>query len=123
MISITPEAPTAASSAFLSVVVRIQILFLRKSVCWRSRRKFPLEGVGKVVHDDVWVMRFQKGHEIERAVLDLGQQRRGRRQTLPRSRASRRLSMNSAREFEDRHGRPRIRTGHADRTFLAESEA
>src|SRR5204862_3683021 len=42
----------------------------------------PLEWVGKVVDDYLWVVRFQKGRKIERAVLDLGHERRGRRQTL-----------------------------------------
>src|SRR5207249_11412547 len=42
----------------------------------------PLEWVGKVVDDYPWVVRFQKGRKMERAVLDLGHWRRGGRQTL-----------------------------------------
>jgi hypothetical protein len=58
----------------LSVVVRIQVLFLGASASLRSRRKFQCrsKGARQVVHDHTRVMCLQEGHEIERAVLDLG---------------------------------------------------
>jgi hypothetical protein len=40
MISTTPDAPTAASSALLSVVAKTQVIPLSKWVSFRSRRKF-----------------------------------------------------------------------------------
>src|SRR3989442_776569 len=47
MTSITPDAPTAASSAALSIVVRIQVLFFRPAFCFRSRRKFQCFSKGR----------------------------------------------------------------------------
>src|SRR6266436_5426152 len=82
----------------------------------------PLEGTGKVVHDHTGVMHLQEGDEIEGAILDLCQERRGGRQTLAiegRAEGVDELRVG----VEDRHGRPCRRTRHFDRTFLAEPEA
>src|SRR5436309_8019594 len=76
----------------------------------------PLEWVGKVVDDYPWVVRFQKGRKIERAVLDLGQQRRGRRQTLAIEGLAE--GVHELRTgIEDRHGRPCHQLGHVDLPF------
>src|SRR5437899_8501545 len=96
-----PDAPTAASSAFLSVVVRIQVFFLWPSVCFRSRRKFQC---------------FSKGRGRSYTItFGSCASRKATRSSVPswisassavavgnpsRSRASRRASMNSARELK-----------------------
>ena len=81
----------------------------------------PLEGTGKVVHDHTGVMLLQEGDEIEGAVLDLCQERRGGRQTLAIEGLAE--GVNELRVgVEDRHGRPCRRTRHVDHTFLAEPE-
>jgi hypothetical protein len=63
----------AASSAFLSVVVRTQVPFLKGVGLLQELEEVavPLEGAGKVVHDHTGVMCLQGGDEIERAILDL----------------------------------------------------
>ena len=78
----------------------------------------PLEGTGEVVHDHPRVVRFQEGDEIERAVLDLGQERGNAREPLaleglPEGVDELRMGV------EDRYRRPRRRTGHVLSPFPA----
>src|SRR3989442_9810127 len=89
---------------------------VRKSHCENA------EGTGKVVHDHTGVMHLQEGEEIEGAVLDLCQERRGGRQALAIEGLAEGVDELRA-GVEDRHGRPCRRTRHVDRTFLAEPEA
>src|SRR5437867_8464699 len=67
-------------------------------------------------------MLLQEDDEIEGAVLDLCQQRRGGRQTLAIEGLAEGVDELRV-GVEDRHGRPCRRTRHVDRTFLAEPEA
>ena len=114
--------PPAPSSAFLSVVVRTQVLFLRASVCFRSWRKLQCLSKGR-----------GKSYTI---ILGLCASRKATRSSVPSwisadraEAAGKTLAIEGLAEgveelragVEDRHrGR---RAQHADRTFLAESEA
>src|SRR5439155_23273660 len=71
---------------------------------------------GEVVDDHPGVVRLQEGDEIERAVLNLGQERRHARQPLALEGLAEVIDELRV-GVEDRHRCPCRRTEHVDRAF------